>query len=351
MELVRLRSGYGETSSDETNLKIKCEVKMKTNLLKKLVMLSLAVAVTAPLCAMEDGGAGAAEAAVADAAGAAGVVADDAAVAATLQSMPDAVLAQMTQFLGGPALALLAQTNQQFYQLCNDPYVLRHALTQEEKNRALFNAVRDGVVKRVHLFLKAGADVDALDQDGWTPLHRAADRGYAGVVVALLAALGNDRAQRAVVNAHDRWGVAPLHRAALNGHTEVVAALLEHGAAANVQDPNGRTPLHLAALNGHAEVVAVLLEHCADVNIQDRDVKTPLYWAAVDGNVAVVTALLAAGADVNAVDPLGRTPLQIAEQNKHDEVVEILRQHAGGAGAAADGPILRSGGQAPPSLR
>ena len=71
-------------------------------------------------------------------------------------------------------------------------------------------------------------------------LHFAAAKGHKEVVGVLLE-------KGADFNAKNIDGATPLHLAAENGHGEVVDVLLEKGADFNAKDNNGATPLHLAA--------------------------------------------------------------------------------------------------------
>ena len=100
-------------------------------------------------------------------------------------------------------------------------------------------------------------DIGARNHNGETPLHafarftfetRAQFLGPA--LVGLLVELGADK------NARDDDGRTPLHSATLhNEHREVVEALLSLEPNVNVRDDNGRTPLYYAR---NAAVVAAL---------------------------------------------------------------------------------------------
>ena len=92
-----------------------------------------------------------------------------------------------------------------------------------------------------------GIDPDARDDDGGTPMHRAAGEGRVEIIELLYAAGANP-------NARDNRGRTPLHRAASDGKVTKVEALVAAGADINARDNDGATPLHHAtAYNGSYE--------------------------------------------------------------------------------------------------
>ena len=98
------------------------------------------------------------------------------------------------------------------------------------------------------------------------------------------------------VNARDSDGWTPLHLASSFGRLEFTRMLLEHGAALNTLDDNGRTPLHEASEHGHAEVVLLLLESGADLNTRDRFGRTPSDLASDNGRGKIAELLSEYGA-------------------------------------------------------
>jgi ankyrin repeat protein len=131
--------------------------------------------------------------------------------------------------------------------------------------------------------------------DSW--LRRAAFYGKEDIAKWLLASGAN-------VNAGDFRGWTPLQLAARNGHRKIVIKLIEAQANVNASaaDVGGRTALEAAAGEGHAEIVADLLKAGADVNAAAADIdgRTALQAAAEGGHLEIVVELLKAGADVNA---------------------------------------------------
>jgi hypothetical protein len=77
-------------------------------------------------------------------------------------------------------------------------------------------------------------------------------------------------AQGADVNAGDRTGVTPLMRAAYHGELPMVRALIQHGADLDAKDSGGLTALTMAKHSGHAEIVEALRSSGAKENQRRR---------------------------------------------------------------------------------
>jgi len=183
-------------------------------------------------------------------------------------------------------------------------------------------AIRLGNIEAIKQHLADGADVNATDEVGWTPLHRAVIGSHTDhtETAEFLIASGAD------VNAKDEEGLTPLHHAAWEGHKEVAELLIAAGADVNA------TPLYQAAYHGHKEIVELLIAEGADVNAKNKRDKTPLHQAARSGRKEIAELLIAKGADVNAKDENSLTPLDQAIQRKKTETANLLRKHGGKTG-------------------
>ena len=117
-------------------------------------------------------------------------------------------------------------------------------------------AGRTGEVRRL---AAAGADVNAVDGQGSTPLISAARRGQVATLKALLD-LG------AAVDRRDGRGNhwTPLVHAIHKRQNAAARALLEAGAQVDANQGGGTTPLMYAAAYGNTEVVRELLRRGAD---------------------------------------------------------------------------------------
>lgn len=109
--------------------------------------------------------------------------------------------------------------------------------------------------------------VDCCDEDGYTPLHRAAYGGHVDAVSALLTA-------GAEINPHTVDGWTPLHSACRWSRVAVASLLLRHGAELNAQTNGGLTPLHLAA--SHTSSFNADSAHTLELLLSQRHLKLGL---------------------------------------------------------------------------
>jgi ankyrin repeat protein len=188
----------------------------------------------------------------------------------------------------------------------------------------IHDAANAGDIARVQQLLDAGADVDATDDRGFTPLLWAVFRGNKDVA-GLLVERGAD-----VKQAHPSFGPVvdlAFHMECQRGYSGMTEYLVSKGAEF---DPNGVGPrgfnrLRIAVMLGSADMVPWLIDQGVDVNATSpRDGRVALLWAAQKGHVEIVTALIGAGADVNVVDSSGIAPIQWATENGHVNAVSAL---------------------------
>lgn|GEM_PF-2622815 len=121
--------------------------------------------------------------------------------------------------------------------------------------------------------IQAGADINAPDNYGNTPLHMAVERKSYQLLRWLL-----DRGAMGSINAKNRQGESPLHMAAkLDEYPfSLVKDLIKAGADTNLQDKSGNTPLHTAALKGYNQLIRLLLDTGANPHARDEVNRTPM---------------------------------------------------------------------------
>uniref|UniRef100_A0A663EAP0 Oxysterol-binding protein n=1 Tax=Aquila chrysaetos chrysaetos TaxID=223781 RepID=A0A663EAP0_AQUCH len=153
---------------------------------------------------------------------------------------------------------------------------------------------------------------------GWTPLHLACYFGHAVVVEDLLKA-GAD------VNVLNDMGDTPLHRAAFTGRKEVVMLLLQHNADTSIVNGSGETAKEVT----HDKDIRNMLE--AVERTQERKLEEELLGAAREGETGKLTALLnkPKPPDINCTDQMGNTPLHCAAYRAHKHcALKLLKNGA-----------------------
>lgn len=242
--------------------------------------------------------------------------------------------------------------------------------------------------------LDQGANANAPDSIGKTPLLRALERLNLPVVTALLDGGGADPNLLAIVrptyddgelvqdappvaltplmclaqlgasrdgtvSADGGLAYTPTERAERERQGDPVGSvpracrladiLLDRGADPNAAAPDGRTALMFAAQNGASTLAKHLLARGADSNARDAAGVTALMVAATVGtwdwnggdNVACLEALLDADAEIDAVEQHGWSPLRIAIEYGTDAHVRLLVARGASTlpAAATDDPL------------
>jgi ankyrin repeat protein len=155
----------------------------------------------------------------------------------------------------------------------------------------------------IALLVKAGADVNAKDDRGRTPLLVAVTNGYGGVkATPPLIAAGADLKTRY------KAGNSIVFEAANSDAPVPLQALVKAGAELDAPNDQGDTPLLLAASLGR-KVTPLLIKLGANVNAKNKEGDTPLISAAEGGELESIRLLIEAKADVNAADDQTRTAL------------------------------------------
>ncbi len=198
---------------------------------------------------------------------------------------------------------------------------------------AIVEAAQSGNRDALRAALKDGADVNAAQGDGMTPLHWAAVRNDVEMADLLMYAGANVKATTRI------GGYTPLLVAAKTGNAKVIETLIKHGADPDRTTANGTTPLMLAAAAGDADAVRILAYYSANVNAREKvKGETALDFAAASGRTEAIRVLTAAGADPK----LATNEVNLAAFAK-EEQEQLLAQRGGGNNGGARSRRRRAG--------
>ena len=179
-------------------------------------------------------------------------------------------------------------------------FLLQHgAMPNSSQNSPMFRLKESNDPARLYTVLrKYNTRIDITDEDGWTPLHCLC-RGWPPVDPELVRAMVQDGAD---VNARNKNGETPLH---LVTNRALAQALIDAGADITARERFSYTPLHIACMDDKEEIIECLIHAKADVNALGDDEVTPLHLAQ---SAAAVKLLVQNGANLNAQDKYGDTP-------------------------------------------
>lgn len=173
--------------------------------------------------------------------------------------------------------------------------------------------------------IQKGADVNEVDENGWTPLHSIAQMGKDAKLVDLLVKKG------AFVNATTSGGVSPFLTAVSNANPAILKALVKAGADISITLNGWDALCYAVANNSNPAVVATLLQMGLDENYSNRDKNTLVIIAVKNNpNEKILIQLFKSGYKANPEDSWWNSPLEVALENQKDVKIikTLLQAHA-----------------------
>jgi ankyrin repeat protein len=173
------------------------------------------------------------------------------------------------------------------------------------RRRPVHFVAKRGDEAMMAVLVSARADLEAMDQQGTTPLLAACAAGQLALAQMLIE-------NGADISMKSQQGTTPLLAACAAGQLALAQMLIENGADVFIKDHQGTTPLLMACAAGHLALAQMLIENGADISIQDHQGTTPLQAACAARHLALAQMLIENGADISIKDHQGTTPLQAA---------------------------------------
>ena len=257
-------------------------------------------------------------------------------------------------------LLLMKLTLRDMMYTCNKHEHTQHLLRLFPMNNEYFQ-LSDGMTTVLHLgatsgdleyfttIVSLGFDINRLDSDGYTPLHRAIKYGCVSIAKFLISQ------PNCLCETLIKDNITPLHDAASElGDLSLVQCLVERGVDVNIKDKYCNTPLYMACINNHLPVVEYLtaqpnsnininneshpaaeyleiVKHLieftgCDINLREKGTgSTPLHKACYNGSLSIVEYLISKPqCDIEGKDNEGNQPLHYAACQGHKEIVSIV---------------------------
>ncbi|GMS95825.1 hypothetical protein PENTCL1PPCAC_18000, partial [Pristionchus entomophagus] len=218
---------------------------------------------------------------------------------------------------------------------------------------ALHFACRYVNKEAVLLLLRNFANPNAEDDEQWRPLHFASKyfqrdlsrditENYSQNEVECSMNETRDIIEQLIkfgaeVNAMDIYGCTPLHYAAMRGNSAAAQVLYKMGADPDMKDGNNITPFMTSCTYGTIEVFNIIFDHSSKSEV-DRRKNTVLHIAAQHGHIEIVSRMLewafngksSSPSLIHEVNNEGKTALQLAVHADHTNVVEeLLKKYKG----------------------
>lgn len=197
-------------------------------------------------------------------------------------------------------------------------------------NRTLLAAAQAGDLAGVKEALEKGADINTVNNYGWTPLLLAVYKNSSEIVSFLLSK-GADK------NRANSGGYTPLKLARYYNHTALIT-LLDDAKTGGTGTKNWNYELLMAAYKNDYNAAVDALKHGADVNARSQSSGwRAVHYAAYHGNITMMTLLVGKGADLSAATVNGATPLSLAEQYQRTALASWLKTKLGQDSGRDDG--------------
>lgn len=233
-------------------------------------------------------------------------------------------------------------------------------MCNEDGLTALHQCCIDNFEEIVKLLLSHGANVNAKDNELWTPLHAAATCGHINLVKILvqygadLLAVNSDgnmpydlcedeptldvietcMAYQGITQEKiNEMRAAPEQKMISDIHCMIAA-----GQDLDWIDGQGATLLHIAGANGYLRAAELLLDHGVRVDVKDWDGWEPLHAAAFWGQMPMAELLVSHGASLSARTSMDEMPIDLCEEeefkvlllelkHKHDVIMKSQLRH------------------------
>ena len=211
----------------------------------------------------------------------------------------------------------------------NAKYLLKAGADIQAENKhgktPLMTAVFSQNMELIKTLLKAGAPVDQKAKDGNTALvgmigmGQEREKEKIAIMKMLLDAGAN-------INEPNKEGDTALHECIKSKwYVEMLKFLVSQNLDSSIKNAKGKTALDQAIINENMEATKILLKIEKDLNRLDNYGSTMLHSAILNEKYELVKILLQAGADKAAKDKWGKSAVEFAEGQGNQKMIGLLK--------------------------
>ena len=155
-------------------------------------------------------------------------------------------------------------------------------LSSLDLGSSIKSAVENNDIRKVLSLIKNGCNINARTNCGRTLLHLASINRFE--MSKILVGKGAD------INAKEINGYTPLHFAVMYEKIPIASMLIKHGSNVQSSCNSGNTPLHLACAR-RLELSNLLIDSGADINAVNVNCQTPIRFAISTNHLSAVDML------------------------------------------------------------
>lgn len=210
----------------------------------------------------------------------------------------------------------------------------------------LMVAARHGSQETVQLLLKDGAETSLQATSGENVLHVGVRECHFYVVKAVvdhvIASKSKDAAKN-LINQQNKKGESSIHFATelseAKNHfaqedKDIMHMLLKKGGDLTLETQDKKEgPIHYCSRSGNTNVLSEMISQFGDLEgsvICNRPAKygwTPIFYACYHGHPEIIKVLINQSARIDVFDEHGEAPLHVAVEHGHASVVDILLEN------------------------
>jgi len=171
---------------------------------------------------------------------------------------------------------------------------------QEFGKNALMWAAWDDNYEIAKFLIESGADINEIDNHGYTALLWAIKKGSTSVTRLLL--------QNKILMGND-IKCSPLFIACWARQKEIINILHEYGVSMNIKYEKGVTVLMLSSSFGFNDIVETLVNNGANINYENNNGENALFYAIRNGHISIINYLLSKDMDIQHKNKFGQNLL------------------------------------------